>query len=103
LTLGAGGHLVWVTCTLAINAVGGFTANTSACLNSGGQRSEARGTQKIFDNANCAFSGNVNLVGYQSNLFVRNLTLSTDHNVASGIGGGGSYGSAFSVNLVKVK
>ena len=103
LSLGTGGHLIWVTCSLAINDVGGFTAKTSACLNDDGQRSEARGTLKIFNAPNCAYSGNINLVGYKSNLFVRNLTLSTDHNVASGIGGGGKYGSAFSINMVEVK
>ena len=104
LTQGSAGHLLWVTCTLIINDAGGFVANTSACVNNEGQRSEARGTLKILNAANCAFSGNVNLVGYKSYLYVRNLTLSTDHNVASGIGGGGpQYGSAFSINLVKVK
>ena len=104
LSLGTGGHLLWITCTLDIGTAGGFTAGTSACLNSSGQRSEARGTLKVFNAANCAFSGTVNLVGYQSNLFVRNLTLSMDHNVAAGVGGGGEkYGSAFSFNMVKVK
>jgi len=104
LSLATGGRLIWITCTLAINAVGGFTANTSACLNSNGQRSDARGTLKVFDAPNCAFAGNVNLVGFKSNLYVRNLTLAQDHSVASGVGGGGNqYGSAFSFNLVKVK
>src|SRR6185437_3434420 len=104
LSLGTGGHLIWITCSLAINTAGGFTSGTSACLNSNGQQSEARGTLKIFDAANCAYSGNVNLVGFKSNLFVRNLSLSQEHNVASGVGGGGNqFGSAFSFNLIKVK
>ena len=103
LTQGAAGHLVWITCTLDISTAGGFLASTSACLNSDSQRSEARGTLKLFDAANCAFQGNINLVGFKSNLSIRNLTLSLDHQVASGIGGGGTYGSAFAFNLVKVK
>ena len=103
LSLDSGGHLLWITCKLDIGTAGGFFAKTSACLNSDRQRSEARGSLKLFSTANCAFEGSINLVGYQSTLYVRNLTLSLDHQVASGIGGGGSYGSAFVFNLVKVK
>jgi hypothetical protein len=103
LSLGTGGHLIWITCTLVINTAGGVELKTSACLNDDGQRSDARGSLKIFSGLNCAYSGGINLVGYKSDLSVRNLTLSTDHNVASGIGGGGNFGSAFSINMIKVK
>src|SRR6185437_7645217 len=63
LTSDTSGHPIWITCTLAINAAGAFPAATSACLNSSGQQSAARGTLKIFNARNCAFSGNVTIVG----------------------------------------
>jgi len=103
VSLDTNGYLAWTTCTLSINTVGGFSANTSACLNSLGQKSNAQGSLKVFNAANCAYDGALNLVNFLTTVYVRNFTLSMDHLTGSGIGGGGAYGGVFVFNMVKVK
>jgi hypothetical protein len=98
-----GGQLTWTTCTLTINAAGAFPANKSACLDSLGVESDGEGSFKLFNAANCAFDGTVHFIGYGTNAYIRNLTLSIDHQTAAGIGGGGAYGGVFVFNMVKVK
>lgn len=97
------GALAWTTCTLVINAAGGFSTNTSACLTSSGVSANAQGTLKLFKAATCAFNGSIKFPAYGTTDYIRAVTVSLDHMTASGIGGGGSYGGVFVFNMVRTK
>ena len=97
------GYLSWSTCTLTINTAGAFSAKTSGCLNSLGQRSTTFGSIRLFSAPTCAYDGTLDLLGYGTTAYIRNVTLSIDHQSAAGIGGGGAYGGVFVFNMVKIK
>ena len=58
---------------------------------------------KVFNAATCAFDGSLTLTSYRTTFYIRNLTVSLDHQTGSGIGGGGSYGGVFVFSMVKTK
>jgi len=97
------GKLNWTTCNLTINAAGAFTSKASACRNSLGQQFDASGSIKISDASKCAYDGSVYIPSFNTTTYMRAFTLSIDHQVGNGVGGGGAYGNPFVFNMVKVK
>jgi hypothetical protein len=97
------GDLAWVACNLVINAQGKFVATTSRCEDSFGNVSPAQGSLTLAEAAECAYAGSITLTKYRQTNKVQLATLSLDHQVVSGIGGGLGTGGAFVFNMVKTK
>jgi len=99
----AAGDLAWTTCDLVINAQGRFVAATSKCNGSQGDASPAQGSLALAKPASCAYAGSITLTKYRQTNRIRLATLSLDHQVVSGVGGGLGAGGTFTFNMVKTK
>ncbi len=98
------GTLNWSSCDLTINAAGVFTSKTSACVNSLGQQFNASGSMQILNASKCTYHGSLYVPAFNKTTYVRAFTLSIDHQVGNGVGGGdGGYGNPFVFNMVRVK
>ncbi len=95
--------LAWVGCALTINAQGNFKTNNSGCIASNNNHSYAQGQFKLVDASLCSYSGTIQFPIYGTYGVLQIATLSMDHQIVSGIGGGLGQGGAFVFNMVKVK
>ena len=97
------GDLGWVACSLVINANGQFSAATSKCEDFAGEKSAAQGSLKLVSSTSCGFQGSITLTTYNRTYYGPLATLSLDHYMVSGVGGGLGTGSDFVFNMVRTK
>ena len=102
-TQAANGALGWIACTLNINSVGNFTANNSSCADSTALSTNVAGSVKLLQPVNCRFRGTINNASFAHPIYLLGITMAGSKESASGVGGGTSYGSPFTFNMVKIQ
>lgn len=88
------GGIGWNSCKLVISGAGKFAAAASGCTRSDNLSSSVSGTLKLANGSQCAYDGTLTFTKFGTTRYLRLATLSLDHQVVSGVVGGGSYGPA---------
>ena len=97
------GALGWVACVLTIAANGTLKSSGSECVASNGAKASASGSLILRYPTTCVYSGYISFPALGTTDTIQIATLSMDHYVVSGLGGGLGSGAPFVFNMVKVK